>query len=294
MFNATELLIDDFVLKLKEGYRRTYGAWKHDYEDIIGWVGSMALENIANSDALYHNVEHTILVTLVGQEILRGRHIREGGVSCEDWLHFIISLVCHDIGYVKGVCRDDRDGWYATGQDGEMVPLTPGSTDASLTPYHVDRAKLFIDERFGGHSLIDAERIKFNIELTRFPVPNKEDHQDTINYPGLIRASDLIGQLSDPRYLKKISALFYEFEETGVNQVLGYRHPGDLRKNYPKFYWNGVYPYVKDALKCLELTQQGKQVIANLYSNVFVVEHEPLSIEFPLEEKASIGSLSNH
>lgn len=30
----------------------------------------MALENIANSDAFYHNVEHTILVTLVGQEIL--------------------------------------------------------------------------------------------------------------------------------------------------------------------------------------------------------------------------------
>jgi hypothetical protein len=30
----------------------------------------MALENIANSDPLYHNVEDTILVTLVGQEIL--------------------------------------------------------------------------------------------------------------------------------------------------------------------------------------------------------------------------------
>lgn len=276
MFNATELLIDYFVANLKEGYQRTYGAWKSDYQDIIGWAGSMALENIANSDALYHNVEHTILVTLVGQEILRGKHIREGGVSCEDWLHFIISLVCHDIGYVKGVCRQDQDGLYATGHNGDMVPLPPGSSDASLTPYHVDRAKLFIDERFGGHKLIDAEVIKYNIELTRFPVPSAEDHQDTVNYPGLIRASDLIGQLSDPRYLKKICALFYEFEETGVNQHLNYRTPADLRKNYPKFYWNGVYPYVKDALQYLSLTQQGKQVIANLYSNVFVVEHENL------------------
>jgi phosphoketolase len=74
--------------------------------------------------------------------------------------------------------------------------------------------------------------------------------------------------------LKKIGALFYEFEETGTNAVLGYKHPGDLRKNYPKFYWNGVFPYVKDALEYLTLTQQGKQVVANLYSNVFVVEHE--------------------
>jgi len=208
MFNATELLINEFVSRLKEGYRRTYGGYKHDYEDIIAWAGSMALENIANSDALYHNVEHTIMVALVGQEILRGKHIREGGVSCEDWLHFIISLVCHDIGYVKGVCRLDKEGLYSTGQEGTMVALPPGASDASLTPYHVDRAKLFIDERFGGHKLIDAELVKYNIELTRFPVPDAEDHQDTVNYPGLIRASDLIGQLSDPRYLRKIGALF--------------------------------------------------------------------------------------
>jgi hypothetical protein len=276
MFNATELLIEDFVKKLKEGYRRTYGGLKSDYEDIIGWVGSMAMENIANSDALYHNVEHSILVTLVGQEILRGKHIREGGVSCDDWLHFVIALVCHDIGYVKGVCRKDKHGLYATGKADEMVPLAIGSSDAALTPYHVDRAKLFIDERFGGHKLIDAEVIKRNIELTRFPVPNAEDHQETTNFPGLIRASDLTGQLSDPRYLKKIGALFYEFEETGVNKALGYRHPGDLRRDYPKFYWHGVYPYIQDALRYLSLTQQGKQIVANLYSNVFVVEHEDL------------------
>ena len=276
-FNATELLIDDFVNKLKTGYRRTYGGWKPEYEDIIGWVGSMALENIANSDALYHNVEHTILVTLVGQEILRGKHIREGGVSPEDWLHFIISLVCHDIGYVKGVCRQDHDGKYATGKGDEMVALPPGSSDAGLTPYHVDRAKLFVDERFGGHKLIDAELIKRNIELTRFPVPAAEDHQDTVNYPGLIRASDLIGQLSDPRYLKKICALFYEFEETGVNKALGYRHPEDLRRNYPKFYWHGVFPYVKTAVQYLLLTQQGKQIVANLHSNGFEVEHSEIA-----------------
>ncbi|NJK28528.1 MAG: metal-dependent phosphohydrolase, partial [Coleofasciculaceae cyanobacterium SM2_3_26] len=245
VFNPTEILISEFVTSLQEGYHRTYGGYNANYAEIIAWAGGMALENIANSDALYHNVEHTILVTLVGQEILRGKQIREGGVSCEDWLHFIISLVCHDIGYVKGVCRRDVGGHYATGVDGVLVALPPGASDASLTPYHVDRAKLFVEERFGGHKLIDAEVIKHNIELTRFPVPSAEDHQDTHNFPGLVRAADLIGQLSDPRYLKKIAALFYEFKETGTSDVLGYRHPGDLRKNYAKFYWNGVYPYLE-------------------------------------------------
>lgn len=276
MLNYTELLINAFVQKVKENYRRTYGGYKSDYAEILAWAGGMALENIANSDALYHNVEHTILVALVGQEVMRGKHIREGGVSCEDWLHYTISLFCHDIGYVKGVCRQDSKelGLYATGIDGKRVSLPAGATDASLTPYHVDRGKLFIEERFGGHRLIDAELIKRNIELTRFPVPSDEDHKDTFNYAGLVRSADLIGQLSDPRYLQKIGALFYEFEETGTNKALGYRNPGDLRENYPKFYWHGVYPYIREALSYLDLTQEGKQVIANLYANVFRVEHK--------------------
>jgi hypothetical protein len=274
MFNSTELLIDEFVRQLRAGYRRTYGGQRPDYEEMIGWVGAMALENIANSDALYHNVEHSIMVGLVGQEVLRGRHIKEGGVSCDDWLHFIISLVCHDIGYVKGVCRDDNDRRFATGIDGAMIELPEGSTDAALTAYHVDRGKLFISERFGNHAVIDAEVIKQNMELTRFPVPDAEDHKCTTNFPGLLRASDLIGQMSDPRYLKKVNALFYEFEETGMNKVLNYQHPGDLRRNYPKFYWNVVFPYIEPALRYLNLTQSGKQIIANLYSNVFMVEHD--------------------
>jgi len=273
MFNATEILITAFVQQLQAGYRRTYGNLKADYAEIIAWAGSMALENIANSDALYHDVEHTILVTLVGQEVLRGRHIREGGVSPEDWLHFIISLACHDIGYVRGVCREDSDNLCATGIDGTMIALAAGATDASLTAYHVDRGKLFIQERFSDHKLIDTAIIKHNIELTRFPIPAKEDHQDTTHYPGLVRASDLIGQLSDPRYLKKITALFYEFEETGTNKVLGYENPGDLRRDYPQFYWKSVYPYIGPALHYLSLTQQGQQITASLYANVFVVEH---------------------
>ena len=48
------------------------------------------------------------MVTLVGQEILRGKHVSVGGISPRDWLHFIISLLCHDIGYVRGICQGDE------------------------------------------------------------------------------------------------------------------------------------------------------------------------------------------
>jgi hypothetical protein len=274
MFNPTELLIDGFVEQLETAYTRNYGSLESSNSSIIAWAGRMALEHFANSDALYHNVEHTIMVTLVGQEILRGKHIREGGVSHRDWLNFIISLLCHDIGHVRGICRDDREGCYTTGIRNEMVVLPEGATDASMSPYHIDRGKLFVRERFGGNPVIDAEVIAANIELTRFPVPNDTDHQATGTYPGLVRAADLIGQLADPNYLRKLPALYYEFQETGVNAQLGYGSPLDLRRNYPQFYWNMVNSYIQDGLRYLRVTQEGKQWIANLYAHVFSSEHQ--------------------
>ncbi len=276
MFNPMELLINGCVERLQQNYVRTYGQLEPEYPGILSWAGRMALERIANSDALYHNVEHTIMVTLVGQEILKGKHLREGGVLPQDWLHFVISLLCHDIGYVRGVCRNDNPGAYFTGTGNECVTLRPGATDASLTPYHIDRGKLFIRERFAGHHIIDAEIIAGNIERTRFPVPDDSDHQGTADYPGLVRAADLIGQLADPNHNRKIPALFYEFEETGTNAKLGYKHPDDLRAGYPAFYWNVINRYIQDGIRYLRLTQAGKQWIANLYAHVFAAEHQQL------------------
>lgn len=273
MFNSVELMINHFVDLLRRGYRRNYGNLFPEYESIIAWAGAMAMENIANSDALYHDVEHSIMVTLVGQEVLRGKHIARGGVDARDWMHFIVSLLCHDIGYVRGVCREDQAGAFADGRGG-FVHLKKGASDASLTPYHVDRGKLFVEERFGGNAVLDVQAIKRNIELTRFPVPSQKDQSETDHYPGLVRASDLIGQLSDPRYLQKINKLYGEFVETGTAKELGYKNPGDLRTNYPRFYWKCVYPFIKPALRYLSVTQEGKQITANLYAHIFTVEHE--------------------
>src|SRR5688572_1055888 len=121
MFNSTEILIEALGERLESAYWRTYGHLEPTYAGILAWAGHMALESIANSDALYHDVEHTIMVTLVGQEILKGKHLREGGVTPRDWLHFIISLLCHDISYVRGVCRADQYRAYTTGIDHDMI-----------------------------------------------------------------------------------------------------------------------------------------------------------------------------
>lgn len=273
MFNPTKLVIDAFVELLKENYLRVYTNMEPAYPGVIEFVGRMALENIANSDAPYHDVDHTVMVTLVGQEIIRGKHLCEGGVGPHDWLHFTLSLLCHDIGYVRGICRDDREGTYVIDTGGGTIDLPAGRTDASLTPYHVDRGKQFVRERFDGNKIIDAETVCRNIERTRFPVPDSEDHKATDDDPGLVRAADLIGQLADPNHGRKAAQLYAEFEETGANQRFGYASPADLRTGYPRFYWNAVVPYIQDGLRYLRITQQGKQWIANLYAGVFTEEH---------------------
>jgi len=274
MFNPTAVVIDAFVKELKQAYLGAYSNLEPDYPGVIGYVGSMSLELIANSDAPYHDLGHTICVTLLGQEVLKGKHLREGGVSPRDWLHFIVSLLCHDIGYVRGICKQDGAGRYVVNASGETTALAPGATDASLTPYHIERGKLFVRERFAKNRIIDVDVVCANIEYTRFPVPAKNEGRSESEYPSLLRASDLIGQLADLNYMRKGSALFMEFAETGMNDQLGCKTPAELRRAYPKFFWSEVSPYIGEALSNLRMTQEGKQWVANLYSHIFAEEHQ--------------------
>ncbi len=279
MISWQELTIDVFVEQLNTAYQRTYGDVDQDFGRIVAWCGRLALENIANSDALFHDVDHTIMVSLAGQAIIEGKHLREGGVTPRDWMHFMIAVICHDIGYVKGVCRNDLNDTFATGVENETVFISPEGTDVALTPYHVDRSKLFVRERFETGLLqdmtkqLDTDLIASYIEMTRFPSPDGELYKDTKGFGGLVRSADFVGQLGDPDYLRKVPALFYEFHELGLNEAFGYHAPNDLRKNYASFYWNSVSPYIQDALQYLRLTEDGKQWIANMHSHVFDSEH---------------------
>lgn len=277
MMNFETVKMDYCRAQMRNAYTRNYSDMERELGNVIVWSSHLAFEIISNSDALYHDIDHTMMVALAGQAILEGKHLSEGGVSPKDWAHFMIALLCHDIGYVKGICKGDNQDTIATGVGNEKVTLARGGTDAALGPFHVDRSKRFVRERFGrgmlANGLIDAERIASYIEMTRFPVPENALSIDTGDYPGLARAADYIGQLGDPFRTQKCAALFYEFEELGLNQTLGYRIPQDLRDSNAKFYWDHVNGYIQDAIRYLRVTQDGKQWIANLQANVFGAEH---------------------
>src|SRR6185437_6496955 len=272
VLNATSLLADALGRNLSETFLRTFGGQEPHIAALLDGAGRLVIERLASSDALYHDAEHTALVTLVAQDILRGQRLRRN-VSPEDWLHFIVAALTHDIGYVRGMCLGDGPDEQVIDAAGTKVALPPGASDAFLAPYHVERSKIAVRERFASHPVIDAERIARAIELTRFPVPDDLDHAETDTEAGLLRAADLIGQLGDPLYLRKINALFYEFSETGVNAQLGYASPAHLAERYPRFFWTKVEPYIRDAQHHLGQTVEGRQWLAQLYNNVFVIQH---------------------
>ena len=78
MLNLQKVKADYCKTQIQEAYQRTYSDMEKGLGNIIIWTAHLALENIANSDALYHDAEHTIMVTLAGQSILEGKHLSEG------------------------------------------------------------------------------------------------------------------------------------------------------------------------------------------------------------------------
>ena len=272
MLDVTGLLIDAVAERVVAAYRRQQPDGEPAYPELLDRECRAALSQIARSDALYHDAQHTAMVTDVGLVILEGKRRRGEPLAPRDWLHFVLALLYHDIGNVGGVCSADGDGVRATGSGSETITPPRGSTDAYLTPYHVDRGKLYVRERFAGHAVVDPETLAEHIERTRFPVPDDASYQETLDLPGLARAADLIGQLADPSRDRKLPALFYEFEETGANAQLGFSNPDDLRADYPRFFWSTVAPYVKGAIGHLQATAEGKRWIAGLLSHLPVVE----------------------
>ena len=278
MITVPELAAEALGAFLATDMNRIFASTHARLTEFIPSVARLALECIGNSDALYHNVEHTMLVTLAGHDIMMGRALLAPTLPI-DYAHLIVACLMHDIGYVRGILKGDGEDGYVIDANGRKAQLPRGSSDAALLPHHVERSKLFVMDRVATIDLLDAARITRAIESTRFP--NFAGADDQQNEEGsLLRAADFIGQLGDPHYLRKANALYYEFEEVGMNKQLGYASPADLVDLYSQFYWSSVSPHIQTAIRYLNVTSSGRQWIANLYSNVFRAERN-LSLSGP-------------
>ena len=286
-----EIVKKDLIKKLNQKRLDIVPDAPPEYINIIADSVNASLNIISLSDAMYHDVDHTCLVTLCGQEILYGKKIKEGNVDGLDWLHFTISLLFHDIGYVKNILLADSETNQIINKKNDSISLISNQPDASLTPYHIERGKMFIDQRIWP-DCIDKNILMDLISYTQFPQPErhlpiKENKENFESLAILVGSADLIGQLADPMYDEKIPRLFYELKESGSAEKMGYAKPQDLREGYPGFFLNFVRPNIEEALAYLKISEEGRTWVSGLNYHVFSQSHKATI------EKSGVKLLTN-
>ena len=187
MITVPELASEALGAFLSTHLSRRFRSTEAHLTELIPSVARLSLECIGNSDALYHNVEHTMLVTLVGYDIMKGRALLTH-TTPSDYAHLLVACLLHDIGYVRGILKGDGADGYVVDARGNKANVPRGSSDAALLQYHVDRSKLFVMDRLSGSEYLDAGRIARAIEFTRFPAYTVEPDDDDDEEGSLVRA----------------------------------------------------------------------------------------------------------
>ena len=121
MFTLPGLAAEALGSYLAEQLNRTFGSTDARLTKFVPHLSKLAFDWIGNSDALYYNVEHTMLVTQVGNEIMAGR-ARLMPTSANDYAHVIAACLFHDIGYVRGILKGDGADGYVIDSKG-VKPL---------------------------------------------------------------------------------------------------------------------------------------------------------------------------
>src|SRR2546430_4983619 len=143
MITVPELAADALGSFLSSDMQQRFGSSNARLTELVPYVARLALECIGNSDALYHNVEHTMLVTLAGRDILRGRALL-APTKATDYAHLIVACLLHDIGYVRGILKDDHAEGYVVDAAGGRGKVRPGASGAAARTHTGCCSTLFL------------------------------------------------------------------------------------------------------------------------------------------------------
>src|SRR5215204_7287519 len=127
MINMAAMAADTLGRLLGEEFTNTFGSGHPQRAERLASIARISLECLGKSDALYHTVEHTLLVTLVGLDILRGRMLTER-LEPDDYAHLIVACLLHDIGYVRGILKGDSENSFVVDENGRRVTLSRGAS----------------------------------------------------------------------------------------------------------------------------------------------------------------------
>jgi hypothetical protein len=92
MITIPELVAQALGSSLNTESRGRFGASQAWVAEYLPYAAKLTLECIGNSDAIYHNIEHSMLVTLVGHDILFGRALQRP-TTAGDYANFILACL---------------------------------------------------------------------------------------------------------------------------------------------------------------------------------------------------------
>jgi hypothetical protein len=167
----------------------------------------------------YHDLSHTMDCLLVTTKLIHGACLNGIVFTQRDVILGLISALMHDTGYIQAV--EDNQG-----------------TGAKYTVIHIQRSIEFMEKYFHDHGFpseylpICSNFLRctgLDVEISELKFQSRE-HKILGQIVG---TADLIGQMANENYLKKLSFLYDEFKEGGVN---GYSDKFDLMKKTPIFW----------------------------------------------------------
>jgi hypothetical protein len=176
-------------------------------------------EGYLKCDTGYHNLRHTQDCILEMARLIHGVSLKRGSFDEKDINLGLISAIMHDTGYIKTIDE-------------------PGGTGGKFTIVHIDRSLKFLkgyltSRGFPARDIAFCENclkctgLSVKVKDIRFISPQNE------LMGKILGTADLIGQMADPYYLKKLPILFKEFQEAGITL---YADEVDLLEKTPDFW----------------------------------------------------------
>lgn len=168
----------------------------------------------------YHDLKHTTDTFLAVARLMHGAFIHGHAFRERTVVLGLISALMHDTGYIQTV--DDDAG-----------------TGAKYTLQHIGRSISFMEDYFRGrdyYSGEDFDRCGKMLNCTGFAtnVGSIDFESDEVEVMGkILGTADLLGQMSDRKYLEKLLFLYSEFVE---GNVPGFVDEYDLLSKTINFY----------------------------------------------------------
>lgn len=188
-------------------------------------------------DAKYHDLEHTLQVTLCYARLLQGYN-RAGmhpPVRPRDFELGILAMLLHDTGYLKR--RGDAHG---TGAKYTLIHVNRSAEFAS----RLLREKGFPEEEIRSvQNMIRCTGV--NTDLAGIPFQSELERRMGF----ALGTADLVGQMAAHDYIEKLEILYQEFEESvrysgKANSVGAFSSADDLRRRTPAFWEKYVLPRI--------------------------------------------------